>query len=577
MTIVNDHRTGPAPRGPALLRTLVVGAGVAGRALARDLAATPEFGLLPIGFVDDDLSEQPLTDLPLLGHASTTSTAVALSEDVDVVVLAIPRLDPDTSSGRWRRPRRGRRRQRALPPVVRRRAGACGRRQRHAVAGRRPAASAVTRCTWSATRRPPMIKDRVVLVTGAGGSIGSELCRQVFGFGPSRLIMLDHDESNLHRLQLELWGEALLDSDDCVVADIRDRERLDQVFADVRPDIVFHAAAHKHLPLLERHPCEAVKSNVAGTENVLWAALEHEAERFILISTDKAADPTSVLGATKRLAELLVQQERGRQHPRRRGPVRQRARKPRLPAHRARRADRNRGQPMTVTHPDMTRFFMTIEEAAGLVDRGGPDGRARARSSSWTWGSRSASSTSSQSFAELMHRPDVEIRFTGMREGEKLNETLFSRARGPTADRAPADLPGRRVGRHAAVPPEAEHALPRGRAQQPGPGPGVPAGAAAGLPAPGADHTGSRRAVPGRLLMTSHTRVAVVITRFTAGAGEVALNGAAALDPRSHEVTVFYGAGDRMVQRATAAGIRAVEAGAPGGRDLARTGRARGP
>ena len=123
--------------------------------------------------------------------------------------------------------------------------------------------------------------------------------------------MLDHDESNLHRLELELFGEGLLDSDDCVVADIRDRERIDQVFADVKPDIVFHAAAHKHLPLLERHPCEAVKSNVAGTENVLWAALKNEADRFILISTDKAADPTSVLGATKRLAELLVQQEQG--------------------------------------------------------------------------------------------------------------------------------------------------------------------------------------------------------------------------------------------------------------------------
>ena len=120
------------------------------------------------------------------------------------------------------------------------------------------------------------ITDRVVLVTGARGSIGSELCRQVFGFGPRRLIMLDHDESNLHRLQLELWGEGFLDNDDCVVADIRDRERVDQVFEQTRPDIVFHAAAHKHLPLLEKHPCEAVKSNVRGTENVLWAALKYE-------------------------------------------------------------------------------------------------------------------------------------------------------------------------------------------------------------------------------------------------------------------------------------------------------------
>jgi FlaA1/EpsC-like NDP-sugar epimerase len=211
-----------------------------------------------------------------------------------------------------------------------------------------------------------MIKDRTVLVTGAGGSIGSELCRQVFGFGPSRLIMLDHDESNLHRLQLELWGEALLDSDDCVVADIRDRRRLDQIFSDVKPDIVFHAAAHKHLPLLERHPCEAVKSNVAGTENVLWAALRHQAERFILISTDKAADPTSVIGATKRLAELLVQQEAGG------GTHVAAVRFGNVLGSRGSlltvlAEQIGRGQPITVTHPDMTRFFMTIEEAAGLV------------------------------------------------------------------------------------------------------------------------------------------------------------------------------------------------------------------
>jgi FlaA1/EpsC-like NDP-sugar epimerase len=268
------------------------------------------------------------------------------------------------------------------------------------------------------------ITDRVVLVTGAGGSIGSELCRQVFGFGPRRLVMLDHDESNLHRLQLELWGQGLLDNDDCVVADIRDRERVDHVFGQTRPDIVFHAAAHKHLPLLEKHPCEAVKSNVRGTENVLWAALKHEVDKFILISTDKAADPTSVLGASKRLAEILVQEERG-------GVTH-------VAAVRFGNVLGSRGSllsvlaeqlssnlPMTVTHPEMTRFFMTIEEAAGLVVEA-----AHLAGSGEIFvldmGEPVRILDLVQSFAHLMNHPAVEVRFTGMRDGEKLNESLFS-------------------------------------------------------------------------------------------------------------------------------------------------------
>ena len=268
-----------------------------------------------------------------------------------------------------------------------------------------------------------VVRDKVVLVTGAGGSIGSELCRQVFGFEPRRLVMLDHDESNLHRLQLELWGEGAPPERRLLVADIRDRARIDQVFKDVRPDLVFHAAAHKHLPLLEQHPCEAVKSNVAGTENVLWAALKYEADRFILISTDKAADPTSVLGATKRLAELLVQQEQG---------GRTKFASVRFGNVLGSRGSLlsvlteqiDRGRPVTVTHPDMTRFFMTIEEAAGLVVEA-----ARLADAGEIFvldmGEPVRIVDLVRSFAELIHRNDVQIRFTGMRPGEKLNETLF--------------------------------------------------------------------------------------------------------------------------------------------------------
>ena len=169
-----------------------------------------------------------------------------------------------------------------------------------------------------------------MLVTGAGGSIGSELCRQVNGFVPHRLVMLDHDESNLHRLQLELRGEAFLESHDTVVADIRDAERMRQVMGQYKPQVVFHAAALKHLPMLEEHPCEGVKSNVQGTENVLVAAVEAGVERFVAISTDKAARPTSVLGATKALAEQVVKKHAGGQHRGLGRALRQRARQPGL-------------------------------------------------------------------------------------------------------------------------------------------------------------------------------------------------------------------------------------------------------
>jgi FlaA1/EpsC-like NDP-sugar epimerase len=434
VTMLDDGTPGvlqqPVPR--ALLRALVVGAGEAGRALARDLAAVPQFGLDPIGFIDDDPGTEAVADRPVFGGLDQVE-AVAIRERIDVVVLAIPALAPEIFREVVRAAAAAGANVRYLPSFVaaleRKVVGSdmrwldvgqlMGRSEVHVVS---PEAAAI-------------VKDQVVLVTGAGGSIGSELCRQVFGFGPRRLVMLDHDESNLHRLELELTGEGLLDSDDCVVADIRDRERMDQVFAEVRPDLVFHAAAHKHLPLLERHPCEAVKSNVKGTENVLWAALKHEADRFILISTDKAADPTSVLGATKRLAELLLQHERG---------GRTQLASVRFGNVLGSRGSlltvlaeqMNQGLPMTVTHPEMTRFFMTIEEAAGLVIEA-----ARLAGDGDTFvldmGEPVRILDVVQSFATLMNRSDVEIRFTGMRPGEKLNERLFSELETPARTEHP--------------------------------------------------------------------------------------------------------------------------------------------
>ena len=435
MTMLTE-RTEPLllARTPArLLRTLVVGAGEAGRALARDLAATPTFGLEPVAFVDDNLigRAQP-APYPVLGRLADVERVVT-DEDVDVVVIAIPGLEPEVFKQVSQAASRAGASIRYLPSFVAAlELKVVGSDMRWLDVGQLIGREEVHVVSREAAA---IIEDRVVLVTGAGGSIGSELCRQVFGFSPKRLVLLDHDESNLHRLQLELFGQGLLDSDDCIVADIRDSERIDQVFADVRPDLVFHAAAHKHLPLLERHPCEAVKSNVRGTENVLWAALKHEAERFILISTDKAADPTSVLGATKRLAELLVQQEHGGKTKvasvRFGNVLGSRGSLLSVLAEQL-----NAGLPMTVTHPDMTRFFMTIEEAAGLVveaARLAEDGEVFVLD----MGEPVRIVDVVQSFAKLMNRSDVDIVFTGMRPGEKLNETLFSEHETPVLTEHP--------------------------------------------------------------------------------------------------------------------------------------------
>ena len=280
-----------------------------------------------------------------------------------------------------------------------------------------------------------VVAGKRVLVTGAGGSIGSELCRQIKGFGPSALYLLDHDESNLHRVQMQLEGRALLDTDDLIIADIRDAGRIHQIFRAVRPEVVFHAAAHKHLPLLERHPAEGVKSNVLGTKTLVGAALEVGVERFILISTDKAADPVSILGATKRLAELIVQSRAG-------GTTRfASVRFGNVLGSRGSfltvlSEQIEKGEEITVTHPEVMRFFMTVEEAVGLVIEAASMAEA-GETFVLDMGEPVRIVDLVHSYASQMHvdARKLQIRFTGLRQGEKLSEDLFSKSeeRRPTA------------------------------------------------------------------------------------------------------------------------------------------------
>ncbi|MGA9276238.1 SDR family NAD(P)-dependent oxidoreductase [Ilumatobacter sp.] len=267
------------------------------------------------------------------------------------------------------------------------------------------------------------IAGRRVLVTGAGGSIGSELCRQLHAFGPAKLFMLDRDESGLHSTQLSIDGRPSLGSASLVLADIRDRARITTLFDEHRPDVVFHAAALKHQPLLENNPSEAWKTNVIGTHNVLEAAAKVGVERFVNISSDKAADPAGVLGYSKRICERLTS-DAARCHARPYVSVRfgnvLGSRGSMLEVFNRQIAD---GEAVTVTHPEITRFFMTVEEAVALTIQAGAIGAG---------GEVLVLDMGTPVLIEDVARRLIQqsgtatpIVYTGLRDGEKLHEVLF--------------------------------------------------------------------------------------------------------------------------------------------------------
>lgn len=280
-----------------------------------------------------------------------------------------------------------------------------------------------------------LIEGRRVLVTGAGGSIGSELCRQLARLNPSQIIMLDRDDSLLHSVQMSIEGNGLLNSESLVLSDIREPAALFKVFQTAQPEIVFHAAALKHLTLLERFPGEAVRTNVMGTRNILRAANQAGAECFINVSTDKAADPTSVLGASKRVAEMLVETydstdmdlasvrfgnvlgSRGSFLPMLQRWI-------------------ERGEPITITDPNVERFFMTIPEAAGLVIEAATMAQ-NGQTFVLDMGEPVKIVDLVQRYCDLVAVPVPPIIYTGLRPGEKLSEVIFAEAERPGRTRHP--------------------------------------------------------------------------------------------------------------------------------------------
>jgi FlaA1/EpsC-like NDP-sugar epimerase len=266
------------------------------------------------------------------------------------------------------------------------------------------------------------VSGKTVLVTGAGGSIGSEIVRQVRSLGPDRVIMLDHDEGALHALQFELEGHGLLNDENIVLADIRDQLVIYDLFDQYQPDVVFHAAAHKHLPLIERFPGEGIKTNVLGTWNVARASARCGVRTLVNISTDKAAAPTCVLGATKRVAEQLCASMAGRGlnlASVRFGNVLG-SRGSLLPTlhHQL-----SRGLPVMITDQDATRYFMTIPEAASLVVEAGVMALA-GETFVLDMGEPVRILDVMKRYADALGFQQPEVIVTGLRSGEKRHEVL---------------------------------------------------------------------------------------------------------------------------------------------------------
>ncbi|GGY00263.1 SDR family NAD(P)-dependent oxidoreductase [Streptomyces minutiscleroticus] len=274
-----------------------------------------------------------------------------------------------------------------------------------------------------------------VLVTGAGGSIGSVLAHRAAALGAYPVFLMDHSESALHSVQLSLWDQGFTQNDHVLLADIRDAAQMRRVFRKVRPEIVFHAAALKHLSLLERNACEAVKTNVFGTENLVNAALESAVGKFVFVSTDKAADPASILGATKRLAEDVVrtgaQENLTRFASVRFGNVLgSRGSFLSVLAHQLR-----RGLPVTVTHQQATRFFMTVTEAVELVVQVSAEASC-GEVYMLEMGAPVRVVHLVERYARLLDLPVPDLRFTGLQPGEKIEETVCAsdERREPTGD-----------------------------------------------------------------------------------------------------------------------------------------------
>lgn len=420
-------------RQPVRKRAILVGAGEAGQMVTRELAQRPDVGVDIIGVLDDDPHKvhNRIGNLTVFG---TSADLPRLVEDlfVDQVIIAMPSAPPAEIRRIVEMCRMAEVETRILPGLFDLINGRVSVNQLRDVSladllGREP----VELDTGSIAG---YIEGRCVLVTGAGGSIGSELCRQIMHFQPSSLILVGKGENSIFFIGQELKDRAEPVEIKSIIADVRDRKRMRHIFAKFRPQVVFHAAAHKHVPLMEDNVSEAISNNVGGTQAVAELASEFGVETFVLVSSDKAVNPSSVMGATKRMAELIIQDLAKRSRTKyvavrfgnvldSRGSV--------IPTWRKQIAA---GGPVTVTHQDAYRYFMLIPEAVQLIIQAGALGSG-GEIFVLDMGKPVRIADLAHDLIQLSGlRPgqDIEIKFIGLRPGEKLHEELLTAEEGLT-------------------------------------------------------------------------------------------------------------------------------------------------
>ena len=411
-------------------KMIIIGAGDAGEKVVREIYDNPKMKCRVVGFVDDDKNKagKQIHGIKVLGRIDELKNVVK-KEGVDEILIAAPS---------------------AVGKDMRRIVEICDATKipyktlpgmGEIIDGKVSIKTIRDVAYKDLLGRPPVqlendkisdfLKDKCVLVTGAGGSIGSELCRQICKYGPSLVVLFDAGESNLYSIQMELKHVVTYLKYRAVLGRIQDKALVDDVFRKYRPDVVFHAAAYKHVPLVERNPWEAVYSNIVGTNTLVEEAIAHKVDRFVLVSTDKAVRPTNVMGASKRVAEKIVHAHKSGQTKfmavrfgnviGSSGSV--------IPLYRH---QIKKGGPVTVTHPEITRFFMTIEESAQLILQAFTMGEG-GEIFILEMGTPVKIVDMARDLIRLSGKEpdtDIEIKFIGLRPGEKLYEELITEGEG---------------------------------------------------------------------------------------------------------------------------------------------------
>ncbi|QWI53140.1 polysaccharide biosynthesis protein [Bacillus mycoides] len=409
-------------------RTLIVGAGSAGTMVVRQLLHNKEADLYPIAFVDDDRNKQKLEiyNVPVVGTTNHIEEVVE-DNDIEHIIIAIPSLNRNQINEIFERCTKTKAKTQIVPMLEDLLDGKVSVNEFRDVQvedllGREP-------IQLDDAGIGEKIAGKTILVTGAGGSIGSEICRQVMKYKPAKIVLLGHGENSIYNIEMEMrvtYKDAVEITTE--IADVQDRHKIFEIMKKHQPYIVYHAAAHKHVPLMERNPEEAVKNNIFGTKNVAEAADTFKVNTFVMVSTDKAVNPTNVMGATKRFAEMLVQHMASVSTGTRfvavrfgnvlgsRGSV--------IPLFKK---QIQKGGPVTVTHPDMIRYFMTIPEASRLVIQAGTLARG-GELFVLDMGDPVKIVDLAKNLITLSGYSveEIGIEFTGLRPGEKMYEELLN-------------------------------------------------------------------------------------------------------------------------------------------------------